>query len=196
MYAQDYDEMLPDCYMGRDLGNGYPYCHAWTEVIMPYVKNNQLFRCPSAYWGNANMSNAGVIQGGYGAIRQVLGYAGGLGYNAADWGGDPNLDAPGYGQPIAAMTAPADNILVVDGTYWYLDRDFWERTDNTGTPTAAIAQMYNHCYYCVDSRHNNQANACYADGHVKSLPQGIQNCPRPHSNPIAGAGPWRSYHFH
>lgn len=79
---------------------------------MLHVKKYLSFRCPSAYWGNANMSNTGVIQAGYGAVRQVLGYSGGLSYNAADWGGDPNLDAPGFGQPIAAMTAcPPDPSL-------------------------------------------------------------------------------------
>ncbi|MGD9497516.1 MAG: H-X9-DG-CTERM domain-containing protein, partial [Armatimonadota bacterium] len=72
----------------------------------------------------------------------------------------------------------------------------WDRTDPPSQPTAGLAAQYNHAYYVVDSRHNGQANVCSADGHVKSLPQGIQGCPRPNSNPIAGAGPWRSYHFH
>jgi len=197
MYAQDHDEMFPDCLMGRDHGN-WPLMNAWSRCIMPYVKNQQVFRCPSAYWGSDAMGTSGQIMGGYGAIQQVLGYAGSLGYSGheADWGGDPNLDAPWYGQPMAAMSAPAENILVIDATYWYVCRHYWERTDNSKVPTAAIAAQYNHCYYCVDSRHNGQANAAFADGHVKSLPQGIQNCPRPHSNPIAGAGPWRYYHFH
>jgi prepilin-type processing-associated H-X9-DG protein len=129
-------------------------------------------------------------------VREVLGYAGGLGYKAEWWGGWPNLDAPGYGQPIAAMTAPAENILVCDSTYYCCEREFWHRTDNTSHPTVALAQEYNGAYYVVDSRHNGQANACFADGHVKSLPQGIQNCPWAHPNPKAGAGPWVYYQVH
>ncbi len=195
MYAQDYDEVLCDNLMGRDHGN-WALMDAWSRCIMPYVKNQQLFKCPSAWWGSSAMGTPGNINGGYGAMVQVIGYAGSLGYNAADWGGDPNLDAPGYGQPIAAMTAPAENILVCDATNWNCHRGFWERTDNSSHPTPGIAAQYNHAYYTVDSRHNGQANVCFADGHVKSLPQGIQNCPRAHSNPIAGAGPWRYYHFH
>ncbi|MGD9497518.1 MAG: DUF1559 domain-containing protein [Armatimonadota bacterium] len=196
MYAQDYDEVLCDTVMGRDAPDHPARTYAWMSVLMPYVKNNQIFKCPSAWWGSASISSWGTINGGYGGMVQVLGYNGSLGYNAADWGTDLNLDAPGHGQPISSMSEPADNILVCDSTNWNCHRGFWERTDNTSQPTAGIAQQYNYAYYVVDSRHNGQANVVYADGHVKSLPRGIQGCPRPHSNPIAGAGPWRSYHFH
>ncbi len=196
MYAQDYDEKLCDCLMGRDHGV-WTQMDSWIRCLMPYVKNNQIFRCPSVSWGSETPSaTAGIINAGYGAMREVLGYAGGIGYNPADWGGDPNLDAPWYGQPLSAMTAPAENILVCDSTNYVCQRSYWERTDNASSPTAAIAAEYNHAYYVVDSRHNGQANVCFADGHAKSLPRGIQNCPRPHSNPVAGSGPWRYYHFH
>lgn len=45
MYAQDYDEMLPIGYRGptwcADFGS-------WKQLVLPYVKNTQLFVCPSA----------------------------------------------------------------------------------------------------------------------------------------------------
>ena len=197
MYVQDYDEVLPDLLMGRDTGVSSQY-KSWMACIMPYVANSQVFVCPSAVgWANSNISSyAGIIHGGYGGVREVLGYAGGLGYNSADWGGDLDKDSPGYGQPIADMESPAEVIMIIDSTYWTCQRSYWERTDNTGTPTAGLAAKYNNAYYTVDSRHNDMANAAFADGHVKSLPRGVQACPRPHSNPIAGAGPWRYYHFH
>src|SRR5664279_2671514 len=53
MYAQDYDEILP-C--------AWQYCPNPTQVyfgnlIMPYIKNSQIFQCPSdsapTTWGNA-----------------------------------------------------------------------------------------------------------------------------------------------
>ena len=193
MYVQDYDERLPDTYFGR--GTDQPT--AWNAVIFPYVMNTQVFRCPSAAWGSDVLHPThGFISGGYGATREVLGYNGSLGYNATDWAGDPNLTASGLGQPIADMTQPANNILVIDATYWHIRRDYWERTDNASSPTVAIANFYNNAYYLVDSRHNEMANAAYADGHVKTIRRGLQDVPRPHSNPIAGAGQWRSYHFH
>ena len=40
MYAQDYDETFPWCVVG---GGSYP----WVAVISPYVKNDQIFACPS-----------------------------------------------------------------------------------------------------------------------------------------------------
>jgi len=198
MYLQDYDEVLCDTVMGRDAPDHPARTYAWMSIIMPYVKNQQLFKCPSCWWGSSDIAGWGTINGGYGGVREVMGYAGNLGYSddPVGWGGDPNLDAPGYGQPIAAMSAPAENILVSDASNWNTVRFYWERTDNTGHPTPGIAQEYNNAYYVVDSRHNGQANCVFADGHVKSLPRGIQNCPRPHSNPIAGSGPWRYYHFH
>jgi len=42
-YAQDYDELLPR-YSDRDCAGGR---HNWNVVIYPYVRNDQVFRCPS-----------------------------------------------------------------------------------------------------------------------------------------------------
>jgi prepilin-type N-terminal cleavage/methylation domain-containing protein/prepilin-type processing-associated H-X9-DG protein len=194
MYAQDYDEWLPDCITGRDTAN---LRNGWCKVIMPYVKNNELFVCPSAVsWANPNMGSWGHINGGYGAMREVLGYAGSIGYNSTDWGDDINKDSRYYGQPLAEMDSPAEVVLVVDATNWVCQRSYWERTDNSSHPTQGLADFYNNAYYVVDSRHNEMANAAFADGHVKALRRGIQDCPRSHSNPIAGAGPWDYYHFH
>ncbi len=195
MYVSDYDGRFPDTLMGRDTGDSEHY-FPWTAVLMPYVQNRQVFVCPSAGWGSDQILSWRRIQGGYGAVRQVLGYNGSLAYNAADWGDDPDPSIPGRGVLQGDMTEPANNILAIDGSNYYLDRGFWERTDNTSHPTARIAELYNNAYYVVDSRHNNMANAVYADGHARALPRGLQNIPRPHDNPIAGAGPWRSYHFH
>ena len=48
MYAQDYDEVLPnedrdyDGSGGESAGDG-----TWRSMVLPYVKNVQIFRCPS-----------------------------------------------------------------------------------------------------------------------------------------------------
>ncbi len=45
MYVQDYDGRYPSVY---DDGNGYPAGRIiWADKIYPYVKNRQLFLCPS-----------------------------------------------------------------------------------------------------------------------------------------------------
>ena len=202
MYAQDYDNRLPDSLMMRDFSSSSAVWMPWYWCIHPYVKNLQVFNCPSWAFSSATyppisgLSPSGISTGGYGNIREVMGYAGSCGYNAADWGAYPNLSTAGYGQSLDAMTRPAEVILVVDATYWHVRRDFWERTDNASQPDAATAAKYNNAYYVVDSRHNDGANAAYADGHVKWNHRGLANIPRAHSNPGAGAGNWYAYQAH
>lgn len=41
-YAQDYDERFPQTYFSPSTGN-----QCWAMVVMPYVKNQQVFDCPS-----------------------------------------------------------------------------------------------------------------------------------------------------
>lgn len=53
MYAQDWDEVLPiqiiPCHWGVYGAQGNPYGPLmWTEQLYPYVKNWQVFSCPSA----------------------------------------------------------------------------------------------------------------------------------------------------
>jgi prepilin-type N-terminal cleavage/methylation domain-containing protein/prepilin-type processing-associated H-X9-DG protein len=46
MYAQDYDEALPfHC-------NGWGWAICWAQAIQPYVKNDQLLKCPSLRGGD------------------------------------------------------------------------------------------------------------------------------------------------
>jgi len=195
-YAADYDGMLMDALMGRDLSGAtavFPPCHYWTEIIDPYVKNTQVFKCPSAAF---NYSGGAC---GYGIMREVVGYAGGLGYTtsgADTWAPYPNPDQPGFGQSLDGMTVPAEIVVIIDSQYWVCERDYWDRTDNTGVPTAAIAAQYGGAYYCVDSRHNEGANAAFADGHAKWLKQGIAGHPTGHPNPRTGAGNWYSFQYH
>jgi prepilin-type N-terminal cleavage/methylation domain-containing protein/prepilin-type processing-associated H-X9-DG protein len=43
MYAQDFDETLPPVAYEDGAGDD----HQWTELIQPYLKNRQMFLCPS-----------------------------------------------------------------------------------------------------------------------------------------------------
>ena len=177
--------------MGRDVSGAtavFPPCRPWTEIIAPYVKNTQLFKCPSVSFAY----NQGTA--GYGAVREVLGYAGGLGYNAAEWAPYTNTDQPGYGQSLDGMTEPSAIIIVCDAEYWVCERDYWKRTDNTTVPDAATAARYGNAYYCVDSRHNEGANCTFADGHVKWLKSGVARAPI--SNTITGVGDWYMWQYH
>jgi prepilin-type processing-associated H-X9-DG protein len=157
----------------------------WYQNLQPYVKNNQIFKCPS--------DDIQTIS--YGGVREVLGYNGSIGYNAAQFAPYPDPTQAGFGMSIGGLTVPAETIIIIDSTNWTCQRDFWTRTDNTSHPSAAKAAQYNNAYYVVDSRHNEGANAAYADGHAKWVKQGIANCPIAHPNPGAGAGDWYAYQY-
>jgi prepilin-type N-terminal cleavage/methylation domain-containing protein/prepilin-type processing-associated H-X9-DG protein len=45
MYVQDYDERMPISFFGWTSPPGPPY--TWREIVQPYVKNVQIFQCPS-----------------------------------------------------------------------------------------------------------------------------------------------------
>ena len=207
-YAQDYDERLPDLLVGRDRSGASVdplLVVPWYWNLYPYTKNLQMFDCPS--WSLtlttpapiSGLAGSGIRTGGYGGVREVLGYAGGLGYTTSTphtWAPYPNPNLTTYGKPLAKMDMPAEVILACDSTYWTCQREYWHRTDNTGTPNAALAAKYNNAYYTVDSRHNDGANAVFADGHAKWLKQGIQSHPASHPNTGAGAGNWYYYQYH
>ena len=47
-YSQDYDErMVP-----VDDGAASPLAFAWADVVKPYLKSTQIFKCPSDSWSN------------------------------------------------------------------------------------------------------------------------------------------------
>ena len=100
MYVQDYDEMLPKIRAGNcKLPGGHRpnpvndnrVCDYWIESVQPYVKNSNLFQCPSgsargyqASWNNPSLAH---------------GYA---------------MNAYSCGLPLNAIASPAGNILLLE----------------------------------------------------------------------------------
>ena len=106
-YAQDYDELLPRTAITVPGGN-----HGWQTLIHPYVKNDQIFTCPSK--ASVRWSSATPLS------YSTCGY----GYN----GPNPtnlSLSARALGTVSSPSTcimladSPADNYYGIDGT---LDR--------------------------------------------------------------------------
>ena len=192
-YAQDYDGMAPDNLMGRDLGATVPPAWTWVMAITPYIKNTGILKCPDWTWGNSSAT----YPAGYGAIRQVLGYAGSVAYVAAEWAPYANTSRAGYGQVLDGLTDPAGTVLVCDGQNYTVDRSLWTSTANAASPDAATATAYGNAYYFVMSIHNGGANHIYADGHVKWMKQGLTNVPAGvTTRALCGAGPWQQYEYH
>jgi prepilin-type N-terminal cleavage/methylation domain-containing protein/prepilin-type processing-associated H-X9-DG protein len=119
MYAQDYDENLPNWQWGKhyvsgsvDHNNGKTI---WWNAIYPYVKNVKVYNCPSqryqyditqdGHWGwfskpktEADLANFGIDPA---FLHAKIGYG----------ANEPIMDS----QPaLAAMKQPADTLLVAD----------------------------------------------------------------------------------
>ena len=141
MYAQDYDEKPPLVY---DDGLGANNRQIWAEKVEPYVKNIQVYRCPSGpdaanNWPKFNIAAYyGIIMG------HVL------------------PEGQSAGRSIGAFTRPADIIMLMEGS-WYTHFCPVCHPNNTTCGTTYCPTLKNPY---VDI-HNQGANYAYWDGHVK-----------------------------
>ena len=89
MYSQDYDEEILPAYVYSG--------HTWNQLVEPYIKNLQVFRCPS---------EAGQALG-YGINRQLY------------------LRHSYYGVKLAEVNYPAQTILLGDSNGYRFDSAWW-----------------------------------------------------------------------
>jgi prepilin-type N-terminal cleavage/methylation domain-containing protein/prepilin-type processing-associated H-X9-DG protein len=200
MYAQDYDETLPQWQWGRSYASGSGPAKnngttIWWNAIYPYVKNVQVYACPSqryqyditqdGHWGwftkpknAADLANEG--------INPVFLHAK-IGYGA----NEPIMDSH---PALAAMKQPADTLLLADCatslTGWNGESDYdpnvptkpangWrmERVAySEGYDTGRIPNFWNlgphvtgpyNPAWDAYSRHPGGQNIAFADGHAK-----------------------------
>ncbi len=160
MYAQDYDEIV-GIY-------DWQAVRTWI-VIQPYIKNLQIYRCPSNYYGPCSnpacprthlINGTGPFYGGYYGLGVYMSYA----FNRADeyygeFNGRPGIqrDCGVIGKPLAKIKYPAETILAGDGVcprFWGLP---WLQRFNDPSYSG-------HGYYAP---HNDGANFVMVDGHAK-----------------------------
>ncbi|NUQ00416.1 MAG: DUF1559 domain-containing protein [Armatimonadetes bacterium] len=161
-YVQDYDENYPASLIGASGGQGPvtrsgQFTTFWNneDLVFPYVKNVQVFWCPS--------------------MRSTVSYTWNYGFNSRLC---PDLRAGGTPIAMARVQAPANVFMVFDsGSYMITDPhldgptgDFWyfPGTAVGRNPASLSPPLVGEAARdFVSGRHNEGCNIAYADGHVK-----------------------------
>jgi prepilin-type N-terminal cleavage/methylation domain-containing protein/prepilin-type processing-associated H-X9-DG protein len=149
MYSQDYDEKLTyGSYSTSNL--------AWADVLVPYVKNQQIFDCPSSQY---RMGINTTVTPNHFWRRNDTGSANNTWYSYGInmWADTANPTTTGpVGMALAQITRPSEVILFADGdgaSPWGINAGTFNLTNVTGQIAA--------------TRHNDGINLAYVDGHVK-----------------------------
>ncbi len=154
MYAQDYDEtMMPALTFNCGTpGHVYADRRYWLEILEPYVKNWQIYRCPS--------DSSPYYSGGGGAIQPF--YKTSYGPNLTPMIGQAGSTSTSgvAGCLLADMERPAEKVMMVEsnsiGASGLVAVPAW-----TGDPNGFGDDV------AFGARHNNGLNVAYCDGHAK-----------------------------
>lgn len=152
MYAQDYDELLPgESYTqpGGD-GNTYLVDSSWRAVVFPYVKNTQMFFCPSH---RPDTSTYAAFDGRYNDQKMRAGYA------INDWHQDAGTTGatPPTNKPLAAIQSPSKTIFILESS----------GSPDDICPAGSDSHGLMPGDMTAAKRHNDGANYGFIDGHSK-----------------------------
>jgi prepilin-type N-terminal cleavage/methylation domain-containing protein/prepilin-type processing-associated H-X9-DG protein len=165
-YAQDYDERMVSARMDLP-GNS----RAWQEVIQPYVKNKQIFFCPSNPNGaipSNNMYGSTEIEPSYMANmdrdRQ-------FGTTTARFSFGSIGESNQVGPALADFTDTAQAITIFDGSYanpdWAINMAGMDGNNvapANGSPTPPAIPCP-----AIFAGHLGTTNFLFADGHAKAM---------------------------
>jgi prepilin-type N-terminal cleavage/methylation domain-containing protein/prepilin-type processing-associated H-X9-DG protein len=182
MYTQDYDEML---LMGMWGGSASGTLCSWPAMIQPYIKNTNVFQCPTA------PRTAGITAGTIAATNGCgigTGFVVTYAYNYYLGGNNSSTGVATSSLP--AMERPAETVLIVDGASTaqnaaFGSSDLWpEKRTSSATPVGGTTTANRYPYLLIHSgsslmasandygaprgRHNGMTNVIWADGHVKA----------------------------
>ena len=149
MYVQDYDEKML-CY-ARGAFDVPPWTY-WPHQLQPYIKNWQVYGCPSHRYAGTSMT----YQGEYYPQRPT--------YHFAPWYWSRTSGPPS----MAQIERPAEKMMVSDGNHPALSDNPpirpWLTAQECGQWTCGRMVNDTHKWECM---HNDGNNIGFADGHVK-----------------------------
>jgi prepilin-type N-terminal cleavage/methylation domain-containing protein/prepilin-type processing-associated H-X9-DG protein len=169
MYSQDYDEVvawrLVCCTTAGTWSAGCgevgvttmeQYLQTQPGMLMPYIKNHQIWVCPSASPKANPDPSRGAVVSNYGFNDWFFQYAAS---DLGGWGGATTYDPAIKGKAsLAVIEAPADTIVMADGI---------ETPPHRGGPYWALYHSNPRENNFMSPRHNGGTNALMADSHAK-----------------------------
>ena len=111
MYVQDHDETMPLTNYATNLTPTNMYTNEWQNSVQPYLKNKQIFRCPSDT--TPNMDEARPFDSGNGQ-RSVTSYLYNAHLGATTGNAVPTL-ADTAAKSLAAIDRSAEQVLLMEG---------------------------------------------------------------------------------
>ncbi|MGC8785277.1 MAG: DUF1559 domain-containing protein [Armatimonadota bacterium] len=149
MYVQDYDERFPLSYYLSVNSQAQPCAFTFLAAVEPYVKNRQIYQCPSE-------PKAMNIDDAFRNIGLPGGECGGFTWASYNF----NYALTNIGVAVASIEYPTETAVASDG--------------NLAAQQNACA--WNLFDSPVQARHNDIVNACYADGHAKTFTAKLSGC--------------------
>jgi prepilin-type N-terminal cleavage/methylation domain-containing protein/prepilin-type processing-associated H-X9-DG protein len=150
-YVQDNDERMPSSWYGPGVSPG---AYQYPQAVAPYIKNWQIFLCPSDS-GRTIVTNSG-------AAGSSLSYA----FSTAYYGGSnvAGVSANGpAGKALAQIEDPSGTVIL--GDYTGSHEMGWQWIANN-------PDMNNF----LPKRHNDGVNVAFVDGHAKwYMPSSLSN---------------------
>ncbi len=140
MYCQDYDEQFPAA-VARDVDAGVSWY--WVQAVEPYVKNEQIFLCPSS---EDRLTS-------YGANREMF---------SDDW------YVAHKSTKLAAIKKPAATIMYCEFGQDWDGNELGGTYFRVYEPSRIGAEIYAG-NAAPAPRHMDQANIVFCDGHAKSM---------------------------
>ncbi len=169
MYNQDYDEGFPNTVTERQAPSSTPdtavarAAFSYREILQPYLKSEQIFKCPSAPAWPTPAAGAWWSTD-YGCHLNEANIVPSASNHAADYSGTGTIDLRDFGfnggTPLSAITYPSNFILCADAG----------RSDNTPSRGGLYPQPF---AFDVTTqarflaRHQGGGNIAYADSHSK-----------------------------
>jgi prepilin-type N-terminal cleavage/methylation domain-containing protein/prepilin-type processing-associated H-X9-DG protein len=160
MYLQDYDggiqELIPGGAAGLAGKVGEP--SMWMATLQPYIKNTDIFRCPSSSIAKVDISFNGRTSCSIG-MNSFLGWYFNYFYEVIIKGDESN---PAYPRPVREpmITYPAQTVLFADA---------FDLTVGTTTPRGYwLDPGYGKgVRFGLSDRHSQGTNVTFVDGHAK-----------------------------